>query len=53
MTDIHEELEKRVILLQKAKEKPELRKVEMEMCRRNPMHFFNNYLYTDKNSNLY
>jgi hypothetical protein len=25
----------------------------MELCRRNPMHFFLNYLYTDKNSNLY
>jgi len=53
MTDIHEELEKRVLLLQKAKENKQLREVEMELCRRNPMHFFLNYLYTDKNSNLY
>jgi hypothetical protein len=53
MTDLHEELKKRVILLQKAKENKQLREVEMELCRRNPMHFFLNYLYTDKNSNLY
>ena len=53
MKDLKEELQNRVILLQKAKENKQLREVEMEMCRRDPMHFFNNYLYTDKNSNLY
>ena len=53
MTDLQQELQKRVILLQKAKENKQLREIEMEMCKRDIMHFFLNYLYTDKNSNLY
>lgn len=53
MIDLKEELERRVLLLEKASKSKELQELEIEMCRRNPMHFFNNYLYTDKNSNLY
>ena len=53
MADLHKVLEERVLLLERASKNKQLQEIEMEMCRREPMHFFNNYLYTDKNSNLY
>ena len=53
MKDLKEILEERVLLLERASKNKQLQEIEMEMCRREPMHFFNNYLYTDKNSNLY
>jgi hypothetical protein len=51
--DMQEELLRRVELLEKAKNNRELQEVEVELCKRDIMHFFKNYLYTDKNSNLY
>ena len=51
--DMQEELLRRVELLDKAEKNRELQKVEVELCKRDIMHFFKNYLYTDKNSNLY
>ena len=51
--DMKEELLRRVELLEKAEKNRELQKVEVELCKRDIMHFFKNYLYTDKNSNLY
>ena len=47
------ELARRVKLLEVAQNNKELQKIEIEMCTRDIMHFFNNYLYTDKNSSLY
>lgn len=53
MQDLQEELVRRVELLEKAKTNPQLQEVEKELCKRDIMHFFKNYLYTDKNANLY
>jgi hypothetical protein len=46
-------LEKRVKLLAKCKESPELQAIEKELCTRDILYFFRNYLYTDKNTNLF
>lgn len=46
-------LKERVELLAKAKSNPKLQALEIEMCRRNPLYFFNTYLYTDKNKTIF
>lgn len=46
-------LKERVELLAKAKSNPKLQALEIEMCRRNPIYFFNSYLYTDKNKTIF
>jgi len=46
-------LAKRTHILQEAKKSPFLQQIEMEACRRDILYFFNNYLYTEKNSTYY
>lgn len=46
-------LEKRIKLLAKCKESPELQAIETELCTRDILYFFREYLYTDKNTNLF
>ena len=46
-------LKNRIDLLIKAKENTQLQSIEKELCKRDVLYFFNNYLYTDKNTNLY
>lgn len=46
-------IKQRVDLLQKANASKELQAFEVELCKRDIMHFFNNYTYTDRNTNLY
>jgi len=53
MVDMRTELENRVNLLYKAKNNIDLQNIENELCRRDILHFFRNYLYTDKNKNLF
>ena len=50
---MEEIIRSRVLLLQKAKEKKELQSIEYELCRKDILYWFRNYLYTDKNTNLY
>lgn len=47
------QLKERVELLAKAKNNPKLQALEIEMCRRSPIYFFNTYLYTDKNKTIF
>jgi hypothetical protein len=47
------ELKQRVELLAKAKKEPKLQAIEIEMCKRDPIYFFNTYLNTDKNKTLF
>jgi hypothetical protein len=47
------ELERRYKLLDKAKDNPELQALINERCRQDILYFFKNFLYTDKNWNLY
>tara|TARA_R110000868_G_scaffold8894_4_gene45230 strand:+ start:747 stop:1088 length:342 start_codon:yes stop_codon:yes gene_type:complete len=47
------QLQERVKLLAKAKNSTVLQGVEIEMCKRDPIYFFNTYLYTDKNKTLF
>ena len=47
------QLQERVNLLAKAKNNPKLQGIEIEMCKRDPIYFFNTYLYTDKNKTLF
>ena len=46
-------LQERVEFLIKAKNNPELQNLEIELCKRDILHFFKNHLYTDKNKNLF
>ena len=48
-----EELQKRLKILEKAKDNPKLQALENELCTRDILYWFRNYVYTDKNSNLY
>lgn len=48
-----EELQKRVNLLTKAKSNIQLQEVENELCKRDILYRFKNYVFTDKNSKLY
>ena len=43
----------RVDLLQRAHNNPDLQSVEIALCKRDIRYYFNNYTYTDKNTNLY
>lgn len=51
--NIKEILVERVKLLEKAKNNKQLQNIEIEMCKRDILYFFKEYLYTDKNSSLY
>jgi len=51
--DLRKETEKRIILLSKAKDSKELQEIEKELCKRDILYFCRNYLYTDKNTNLF
>lgn len=53
MIDMEKEVNRRVDLLQKAKNNIDLQSIEFEHCRKDPLYFFKNYTYTDKNTNLY
>ena len=46
-------IEERLAILMKAKDNPQLQAIELEMCKRDPIYFFNTYLYTDKNATFY
>ena len=46
-------LEERVLLLDKCEKDIELQQIEVELCTRDILHFFRNYVYTDKNSTLF
>lgn len=50
---MEEVIRSRVEFLQKAANNADLQAVEIELCKRDIMHFFKNYTYTDKNTNLY
>lgn len=43
----------RLMLLDKCKDNPDLQLLEIEMCKRDPIYFFNTYLYTEKNSTFF
>ena len=47
------ELQKRVELLIKASKSEQLQAVELELCRRDILYRYKNYVYTDKNTSLY
>tara|TARA_R110000868_G_C10869871_1_gene762183 strand:+ start:695 stop:1006 length:312 start_codon:yes stop_codon:yes gene_type:complete len=51
--DIKEALIERHKTLQKAKSNPNLQQAIIALCKKNIMYFCNNFLYTDKNSNLF
>lgn len=53
LPNLRAEVEKRLQLLSKAKNNPKLQSVEIEMCRRNIFHWFDNYVYTDRNKTLF
>lgn len=53
LPNIREETKKRLELLAKTKISPELQGVEMEMCKRDILYWCREYVYTDKNSNLF
>lgn len=46
-------LQQRVEFLMKASNNPRLQAIEIELCKKDILHFFRNHLYTDKNSNLF
>jgi len=48
-----EVLAKRIKILETAETTPFLRDIELEACRRDVLYFFDNYLYTDRNTNLF
>ncbi len=50
---MREIIEQRLQLLAKAKNSKELQGIEVELCKRDIMHWFNNYVYTDKNKTLF
>jgi len=51
--NIKEKITHRIELLKKAYEDDKIKAIEYEACRRSPIHFFNNYLYTSKNETLF
>ena len=46
-------IEQRTNLIVKAKDNPILQKIEVEMCFKDILYFFKNYLYTEKNSTFF
>ena len=50
---MEQELERRVQLLIDAKDHPKLQAVEKEACKLDILYFFNNYLYTERNSTFF
>lgn len=53
LPDLHKEAIRRTELLKKTKENTKLQSIEMEMCRRNILYWFNTYAYTDRNMELF
>jgi len=53
LPDLRLETEKRVKLLSKAHNNPKIYCIEMELCKRDIFHWFNNYVYTDRNKSLF
>ena len=53
MEDMKKILAERVEILEKAKNNKRLQDIEKEMCKRDILYYFRNYVYTDKNSSLY
>lgn len=51
--DYNKILKDRYILLNKAKDNTELQQIEIQLCKRDILYWFRNYLYTDKNTNLF
>lgn len=47
--NIHE----RILLLDKCKDSIDLQNIEIETCKRDPIYFFNTYLYTEKNRTFF
>lgn len=48
-----ETIQQRIRLLARASQNADLRHIEIALCRADIMHFFNNYLYTDRNDSLF
>lgn len=46
-------MQERLLLLDKCKDNIDLQNIEIEMCKRSPIHFFNFYLMTDKNDTFF
>jgi len=47
------QIAERLLLLDKAKDNRDLQLIEIEACKRDPIYFFNTYLYTEKNATFY
>jgi len=50
---MQEILLERAKILEKALNNADLQVIEMELCRKNILHFFKHYVYTDKNSSMF
>ena len=50
---MEEELKKRLDLIVKAKDSPELQGIEIQTCKLDILYRFRNYAVTDKNTTLY
>jgi len=50
---MEEELRKRLDLIVKAKDNPELQGIEIQTCKLDILYWFKNYAVTDKNNTLY
>lgn len=53
MSAMIETIQQRIRLLARASQNADLRHIEIALCRADIMHFFNNYLYTDRNDSLF
>ena len=51
--DLQEIQRNRVDILLKAKDNKELQQIEIELCKRDILYFFDNYLYTEKNKTFF
>lgn len=47
------DIQKRLLLLDKCKDNRDLQLIEIETCKRDPIYFFNTYLYTEKNKTFF
>ena len=47
------QIQERLLLLNACKDNKDLQIIEMEQCKRDPIYFFNTYLYTEKNATFY
>jgi len=53
LPDLRQETIKRLNLLAKAKNSKEIQANEKELCKRDILYWFFNYVYTDKNKTLF